>query len=89
MNEQQKRRVRRLVKQGYTAPQIAARMDINQERVQRLCRQEGLEVKGRLPRSTRVLMRKVAELQSVAKVASYYGVTRSAVYWRLDKERNE
>lgn len=90
MDDRQKHRVRRLVASGMTVPDIADRMGIKQQRVYRYCKAEGISIvpaRGRLPESITDLRRAIAAMKSVDAVASHFGVTCAAVYYRLSQAR--
>lgn len=88
MDTNQKRRVRYLASKGHTIPEIAARMGIRQQRIERFCLKHEIvtqRVHGRLPTSLAEIRRMVAKLGSVDQAATHYGVTRQAVYYRLNQ----
>ncbi len=84
MDSKTKTRIRRLVK-NQTVPEIAKRLGIGQQRIYRFCKREGIEiirVTGRLPKDIETIYEKIDELGSAEAVATHYGVTRQAVYYR-------
>lgn len=89
MNSKQKARVRRLIASGSTMSVAAERAGVSYYAVWRYCRAAGLDATpshGRLPESLRDIKVAIATLGSVDAVASEYGVTPQAVYYRLSKE---
>ena len=90
MKERQKKKVRELVAQDLTVPEIAKRMrSVSQQSIYRLIQKEGLKVRklrGRLPEDLDDLKRAIVSKGSVEAAATHYGVTRSAIYYRLKEE---
>jgi len=87
MNAKQQSQVRVLIKTK-TVPEIAERLDIAQQRIYRFCKRNDIKIcraTGRLPPDIQSIYDMIAELGSVEKVATHFGVTRQAVYYRCKR----
>jgi len=92
MDARQQARIRRLIRAGRTVPQIAKVMDIGQQRIYRFCKKHEIEIvraTGRLPKDIEVIWDDIEKMGTVEAVATHYGVTRQAVYYRLDQYEEE
>lgn len=86
LTDRQKQRIRKLVDEEFTIPEIASRMQIRQSRIYRFCQKEQLDVRlsyNQLPEDDEVIIAMVSKLRSVEAVADKFKVTRQAVYSRI------
>lgn len=91
MNAREKARARRLLKSGKTVREVATRMKMNPLRIYRFRQAEGIEsedARQKLPEIKR-LRRELVKAGSVAALAERYGVSASAVYWRLSRAKKD